>query len=455
MLYKKIVLILALCLLIFGMTGFTTINGSSVVTNTNSGSTRAKVSGVTGTINVGVVVPLTGGLQFLGTNLADGAKAAAYEINNTAGFPFKIHVVVGDGGSGVGTVATSTYNSMKAQGIQLIIGAASSSASIQIAQKAISDHIVQVSYASTSPVLSNSSLNYFFRVVPTDALQGQALASLMYSLGAKNIIIVNRGDDYGTAFASSLKTSFTNLGGKVLANVSYDPSTSDFGATASAVKAVAGAQAIAMISYISDGGALISELRSQNITLPLFGTDGTGDPSLLQVTTAANAANYTGTRPFSGLAGVDRFNTFNASLQSCYTAHVCTFNNMSIYEDFAYDAMYVGALAVNMSSSYSGSVILTHMRAAGQSYVGATGNKTFSTTTGDIVNAPYDIWQFQKGNFEIVGNWTPAAGLTTFSNFYKISISTAATPGFELLGLFTAVALVSTVVLVKRKKKIG
>ena len=40
--------------------------------------------------------------------------------------------------------------------------------------------------------------------------------------------------------------------------------------------------------------------------------------------------------------------------------------------------MYVGALAINRSTTYNGTEIKNNLPEAGASYIGATGNKTFS-----------------------------------------------------------------------------
>jgi hypothetical protein len=64
-----------------------------------------------------------------------------------------------------------------------VIGAASSSVSIQVANLLRLFQVPQISYASTSPELSNKErFPFFSRVLPSDKLQAEAMASLVYHL---------------------------------------------------------------------------------------------------------------------------------------------------------------------------------------------------------------------------------------------------------------------------------
>ncbi|RMZ94928.1 metabotropic glutamate receptor 8-like isoform X1, partial [Brachionus plicatilis] len=81
-----------------------------------------------------------------------------------------------------------------------VIGAASSSVSIQVPQ---------ISYASTSPELSNKErFPFFSRVLPSDTLQAEAMANLVHSLNWNYIATLNEEGNLGgiDSFISNAKS---------------------------------------------------------------------------------------------------------------------------------------------------------------------------------------------------------------------------------------------------------
>ena len=87
-----------------------------------------------------------------------------------------------------------------------IIGAAASRVSIPVASLGRLFQVPQVSFASTSPILSNrETYTYFFRTVPPDNLQAQALIDLILYFNWTQISLVYIGDSYGQLGAVMLR----------------------------------------------------------------------------------------------------------------------------------------------------------------------------------------------------------------------------------------------------------
>ncbi|MFX0066843.1 MAG: ABC transporter substrate-binding protein, partial [Candidatus Hermodarchaeota archaeon] len=129
---------------------------------------------LTGTVEVGFMYPITGGLAPIAEGLIDGANAGVYRVNQL--YDFDIELVIEDSGSEaqVGTIAATN---LVAAGVEVVIGAAASGASLAAAAVLVPEEIPQISYASTSPALTiyNDS-DFLFRTVASDVFQGQALA---------------------------------------------------------------------------------------------------------------------------------------------------------------------------------------------------------------------------------------------------------------------------------------
>lgn len=85
--------------------------------------------------------------------------------------------------SGPSKVAVKKIASINQRKVVGVIGAASSSVSVQVANILRPFQIPQISYASTSPDLSNRDrFPYFSRVLPSDTLQAKGMAALVKAL---------------------------------------------------------------------------------------------------------------------------------------------------------------------------------------------------------------------------------------------------------------------------------
>lgn len=91
--------------------------------------------------------------------------------------------------------------------ISAVIGAASSPISISVANLLGVDDTPQISYSSTSVLLSDKKVyRSFFRTIPSDTYQAQALADLLKHFGWNYVSIVASDNAYGRAGVDSLRT---------------------------------------------------------------------------------------------------------------------------------------------------------------------------------------------------------------------------------------------------------
>ncbi len=164
-------------------------------------------------VKIGFLYPKTGGLAPIAQGLLDGARAAAYRINQSADYSFDVVLVAEDSGSGEGDIPANSANALASQGIQVIVGAAASAATLAAANVLIPKHIPLISYASTSPAITDLDDDGFvFRVVASDVFQGKALARLADEQGVTKAFVINRNDAYGNGVADEFSKEFKTLG---------------------------------------------------------------------------------------------------------------------------------------------------------------------------------------------------------------------------------------------------
>lgn len=235
-----------------------------------------------GVLKIGTMLPETGNLSFLGPPEIAGVQMAVIEINAAGGFNGQDVVLVeGDSGDTTTDTATQTVTRELAEGVDAIIGAASSSVSASVIDLITGAGVTQFSPANTSKQFSAfPDEGLYFRLGPSDILQGQVLAELIAEEGHASLVILNFDDDYGNGLAEDLAASFTAGGGEVVDTIVYDPQAQTFDAEVGQALE-ADADAIALIGF-DETSRLLVTLVEQGLgpnDIPTYLVDGNiGNP---------------------------------------------------------------------------------------------------------------------------------------------------------------------------------
>ena len=164
---------------------------------------------------VGGILPQTGNLAFLGPPEIAGVGLAVSDINAAGGVNGvqACHQILDSGDSTDMSISTNSANTLVAGKPSVVIGAASSSVSLNFVDTLADAKITQVSPANTSIELSGYS-PFYFRTAPPDTVQGNALGTLISSDGYANIGFLVFNDTYGTGLRNSVEETITAAGGK-------------------------------------------------------------------------------------------------------------------------------------------------------------------------------------------------------------------------------------------------
>ena len=183
-------------------------------------------------LKVGSLLPVTGSLAYLGPPEIAGVDLAIKEINDAGGVlgqPVEaVHTDSSDADNP--TVASASVDKLISDGVGAIIGAASSTVSLNVVDTIAAASIVQISPANTSTALSGYS-PFYFRVAPPDTIQGDVMAKLLLADGKKNISILVFNDDYGTSLRDVVQATVEPGGATVAygkAGEEFDPKETDF-----------------------------------------------------------------------------------------------------------------------------------------------------------------------------------------------------------------------------------
>ena len=194
----------------------------------------------TGTLKIGTLLPVPGSLAFLGPPEVAGVKLAVKEMNEAGGVLGKpVEVSEGDSSDAQNpTVATQTSDRLLGESVDAIIGAASSSVTLNVIDKIVGAGVVMFSPANTSKRLSTyADKGLYFRNAPSDILQGQVLGEVIAGDNITTVGLLVLNDAYGTGLADDLTKSFTASGGKVVEKIIYDPKAQNFDNEVDRIKA--------------------------------------------------------------------------------------------------------------------------------------------------------------------------------------------------------------------------
>ncbi|MCS5650969.1 MAG: ABC transporter substrate-binding protein, partial [Dehalococcoidia bacterium] len=297
-----------------------------------------------------------------------------------------------------------------------IAGAACSGATLGAIEVAKAAGVPMVSYASTSPAITNyDDDGYLFRVVPSDAQQGQALADTYEASGYEYPGIIAMTNDYGAGFHGAFKD---NWDGDICSESTYADGTTDFTSQVAAV-ADNGCDSVVMITYATDGAAIVEEIATQGLDVAIFGGDGIADVSFGNEFTDISAiSGITATKPASGADSSLSmlFDTFYAG------AAAAVGYEGGIYTRETFDAIAIiglaQATAYRTPAADDGVKEMLGLTVAGPDapQLGASGVHVFDEN-GDVAGSGFDICTFgldaaDNATLDCHSSWGLFDGLT-------------------------------------------
>jgi len=230
-----------------------------------------------GELKFGGLLPQTGSLAFLGAPEFAGAELAIQEINDAGGVLGKpVTWSPGDSGDTSTDIASQTADRLLGEGVDAIIGAASSSVTLTVIDKITAAGVVQYSPANTSLKLSDyPDHSLYFRDAPPDDLQGNVIAQLVVDDGNGSAYILALDDAYGTSLADVVEAGLKAAGVEVLGKKIYDPKATSFDAEVDEIVA-ADPDAIVLITF-DEGSRILKTMVEKGVgptAKAVYGCDG-------------------------------------------------------------------------------------------------------------------------------------------------------------------------------------
>src|SRR3954465_5991471 len=192
-----------------------------------SGAARADA----GAIRIGVNEPLTGPFAASGTYVVNGAKIAADEINAQGGvLGRRIELVIEDNKSNPTEAAAVAEKLITSNKTPVMLGAWGSSLTLAVMPKLIDYETAMVVETSSSGKITTTGNPYVFRISPPSAVEAEAFAPRIKSIGIKKVDFLVINNDWGRGSAEDFGRAFKEAGIPVGLIETMDQSAQDMSA---------------------------------------------------------------------------------------------------------------------------------------------------------------------------------------------------------------------------------
>jgi branched-chain amino acid transport system substrate-binding protein len=327
-----------------------------------SGSGGEEGEGSAEPLVVGTILPVTGSLAYLGPPEVAGVGLAIDDINAAGGvLGNDVSLETGDSGDSTDmSVSTNTATDLIGKGVQVAIGAASSSVSQNVVDQFTEAGVLQISPANTATDLSGVS-DMFARTAPPDTVQGAALGSLVLDGGHQKVAFLVQNETYGTGLRDNVQKAIEAAGAEAVygatgAGEEFAPGETNFSSTVTDLLA-AKPDAIVILAF-EETKAAVAELVSQ-------GWDFNGTTYLCDGNTADYSKDFDpGTLEgvLGTIPGADPAQDFKDNASAWYEDNEGEGLTDYAYAAESYDAVILAALAAVKAGSTTGTDIAAELR---------------------------------------------------------------------------------------------
>ena len=355
---KRILALITAVVMGMAMITGCTNNGGTSNTDTQA-STGSNTNSETGdnVFLIGGIGPITGPAASYGISVKQGAEIAIEEINAAGGvdvdgvtYTFALEFADDEASA---EKAPQAYNALMDKGINGLLGAVTSAASISIADHTYEDGILQITPSASAPnAIANDNA---FRTCFSDPEQGEAMAEYMVNeLGLKKIAtIYNVSDEYSTGIKDKFEEVVVDLGGEIVASEAFNEDDVDFNTQLTTIRGTE-AEAIYVPAYYQAATFITRQASEMGLALPFFGSDG-WDGILGTVTDAATVEGIIFSSPFCAAVDEPNVVAFVEAYEAAYNA------TPDQFAAGAYDTVYAFKAAIEEAGSIESADLIAAM----------------------------------------------------------------------------------------------
>ncbi len=341
-------------------------------------SAEATASGATtgGTIKIGGGFALTGAESALDLPAANGAKLAVKQVNAAGGVNgSQIDFIVHDSQYKMDVTAQTAKQFVEQDKVPLFIGYTDTDSVLASGPTFQAAKIPFITVGATSPKIPTQIGDMMFLACFGDNVQAAVGAEYSYNTFGHNAYFLwDKGIEYTTLLGAYFKSRFTELGGKIALEDSYDDNATDFSSQITKIKALSPAPDFYYVAAMPYNiGPLVKQFRDAGITGPIVGGDGYDTPDLVKVAgAAADNVFFTTHALMDATGGTDGIKKFMTDYKAEYGN-----DPENAFAALGYDTVNLLVDAIKRAGSTDSAAVKSAIEAT-KDFPGITGAITFS-----------------------------------------------------------------------------
>lgn len=240
-------------------------------------------------VPIGLIVPLTGEYEEMGTAMVQAAEMAVAEFNASDleidGERIKLILHVEDDAGNPEQSVGAALRLINQKRVDVIVGPPLDQTAIAVANIAEDHKIPMISPTSTNPDTTEGR-RYVFRATFTNIFQAQAIAQFALetlTFDKRVVVLYDVANDYNRDLAETFKETYEAAGGRILAFESYVTGDQDFTDEYERIKEAGGThmEVLFLPNYPHDVSLQVQQARANGIFQTILGADALGgvDPA--------------------------------------------------------------------------------------------------------------------------------------------------------------------------------
>ncbi|MBA2700850.1 MAG: ABC transporter substrate-binding protein [Chloroflexi bacterium] len=327
-------------------------------------------------IKIGGGFALTGDESALDLPAANGAKLAVKQINATGGVSgSQIDFIVHDSQYKMDVTAQTAKQFVEQDKVPLMIGYTDTDSVLAAGPTFQSAKIPFITVGATSPKIPSQVGDMMFLASFGDNVQAAVGAEYSFkTFGHNAYFLWDKGVEYTTLLGAYFKSRFTELGGTIALEDSYDDKATDFSAQITKIKALSPAPDFFYVAAMPYNiGPLVKQFRDAGITGPIVGGDGYDTPDLISVAgAAADDVYFTTHALMDASGGTDGIKKFITDYKAEYGS-----DPENAFAALGYDTVYLLVDAIKRAGSTDSAAVKAAIEGT-KDFKGITGSITFS-----------------------------------------------------------------------------
>ena len=357
-----------------------------------------------GTIKIGGGFALTGAESALDLPAANGAKLAVKEINAAGGVLGKqIEFIVHDSQYKMDVTSQTAKQFVEQDKVPLMLGYTDTDSVLASGPTFQSAKIPFITVGATSPKIPTQVGDMVFLACFGDNVQAAVGAEYSYDKFGKNAYFLwDKGVEYTTLLGAYFKARFTELGGTILLEESYEDNATDFSAQITKIKALSTQPDFYYIAAMPNNiGPIVKQFRDAGLTAPIVGGDGYDTPDLVKIGGPTTSKVFFTTHALmDATIGTDGIKKFIAAYKAEYGN-----DPENAFAALGYDTVYLLADAIKRASGTESAAVKTALEAT-KDFPGITGKITFGAGS-HVPQKGVTIIDVEAGKLTLAGEVVP------------------------------------------------